>query len=332
MNNVIDKNKKIILIAAYGFFPAQNFGGPPVSIDNFCTQMDEYDCYIVTRNHDLFSEKKMDGIEDGWNDRGNCRVMYLADSEYNTKTLKRIMEEIKPDLVYIQTFFQARTFISAALAAKSGNIPVFLATRGELCDGAMKKKYKKIPYIYVLKSVGFFKNMFFQATSEEEYDRILRYLNNNDQRVTILPNFPSVPKRTVENKANNSCGNTLRIVTFARIVPQKNILYACECLKNVTREVEWHLYGNLEDKAYWAECEKVIEGFPKKVHFKDMGAVDHEKVKEVLPEYNVYLLPTRSENFGHSIVEAMYAGCIPVISDQTPWRDLRKKGSGYDIA
>ena len=30
------------------------------------------------------------------------------------------------------------------------------------------------------------------------------------------------------------------------------------------------------------------------------------------------------KNYGHVIFEALAGGCIPIISDQTPWNDIEK--------
>ena len=49
-------------------------------------------------------------------------------------------------------------------------------------------------------------------------------------------------------------------------------------------------------------------------------------------EHDLFFLPTLGENFGHVILEALYAGCPVLISDQTPWRDLEEKGIGWDLA
>ena len=141
------KAKKKILVSAYGFFPAQQFGGPPVSIDNLSTHMTDFEVYIVTRNHELTDKTPLEGISEGWNDRGNCKVLYLSDADFTVKRIEMVIKEIKPSLVFIQTFYQAKTFMCAAFAARRQGIPVLLAPRGELCTGAMKKKYKKIPYI-----------------------------------------------------------------------------------------------------------------------------------------------------------------------------------------
>lgn len=323
-------NRKI-LIAAYGFFPAQAYGGPPVSIDNFCTQMSDYDVYVVARDHDIYDMHRLNGIHDGWNDRGNCKVLYLADSEYTERRFENVISEIRPDLIYIQTFFQVKTFLGPVLAARKNNLPVLLAPRGEFCNGAMKKKYKKIPYIYLLKMLGLFKNMYFQATSTDEYQKILFYLNKDRARVFFLENFPSIPNTTTVNISNLNKGDRLKVITLSRIVPKKNLIFACKCMGMVKGKVDWDIYGQTEDTKYWSECEKIIALLPNNIRVNYKGSIDHGNVIETFQNYNAMLFPTLSENYGHSIVEAMLSGCIPVISDQTPWHDLRKNKAGFDL-
>jgi len=323
-------NRKI-LIAAYGFFPAQAYGGPPVSIDNFCTQMSDYDVYVVARDHDIYDMHRLNGIHDGWNDRGNCKVLYLADSEYTERKFENVISEIRPDLIYIQTFFQVKTFLGPVLAARKNNLPVLLAPRGEFCNGAMKKKYKKIPYIYLFKMLGLFKNMYFQATSTDEYQKILFYLNKDRARVFFLENFPSIPNTTTVNISNLNKGDRLKVITLSRIVPKKNLIFACKCMGMVKGKVDWDIYGQTEDTKYWSECEKIIALLPNNIRVNYKGSIDHGNVIETFQNYNAMLFPTLSENYGHSIVEAMLSGCIPVISDQTPWRDLRKYKAGFDL-
>ena len=41
-------NKMKILIIAEGYFPGKKYGGPPVSVKNFCQLMSEYNFNIVT--------------------------------------------------------------------------------------------------------------------------------------------------------------------------------------------------------------------------------------------------------------------------------------------
>lgn len=43
------------------------------------------------------------------------------------------------------------------------------------------------------------------------------------------------------------------------------------------------------------------------------------------------MLPTKGENFGHAIFEALNLGKPVLISDQTPWRNLSAAGAGWDL-
>ena len=43
------------------------------------------------------------------------------------------------------------------------------------------------------------------------------------------------------------------------------------------------------------------------------------------------VLPTRGENFGHVIHEALVAGCPVVLSDTTIWTGVAKAGGGWAI-
>jgi len=44
---------------------------------------------------------------------------------------------------------------------------------------------------------------------------------------------------------------------------------------------------------------------------------------------HLMFLPTRGENFGHAIIEALRSGCPVLISDQTPWRGLEDDRAGW---
>ena len=47
--------------------------------------------------------------------------------------------------------------------------------------------------------------------------------------------------------------------------------------------------------------------------------------------WDLFLFPTVGENYGHVIQEALSAGCVALISDQTPWQDLEQSGVGAAI-
>ena len=54
-----------------------------------------------------------------------------------------------------------------------------------------------------------------------------------------------------------------------------------------------------------------------------------DEVLDVFSKNDIFLFPTKGENFGHVIYEALSVGCIPIISDQTPWQNLEEKKCGF---
>lgn len=315
-----------ILIVTEGFFPGKRYGGPPVSTDNFCSLMDAHACYIITRDHDLGEKMRYESIGEGWNDRGNCKVLYLCDDEYGAASFERAVCEIKPDIIYLQSLFQACVLTCLRISQKHG-VKVLLAPRGELCAGAFRKKYKKIPYILALRGMGLLKDVYFQSTSDEETRAIGKYLGASADRISFLTNIPSIPRQELDHPPKKK--GEAKLVFLSRIHPKKNLIQAIRCLKNVEGKVEFHIYGPLEDERYWALCENEIKALPDDVKVEHRGLVSHDQVHETFSRYDAFLFPTFSENYGHVIIESLLSGCPVIVSDRTPWKDLQEAGAGH---
>ena len=319
-----------ILIIMGGFFPGKNYGGPPVSADNFCTLMkDAAECYIVTHNHDMGEKAPYINIQTGWNDRGNAKVMYLSNSEYNYVTFLKVAKDIQPDYIYLQGLFQECVFPCLRLAKKLG-VKVVLAPRGELCAGAFKKKYKKIPYIVVLRLKGLLKNVTFQSTSDEETQAIGKYLGVSSERIHLLTNIPSIPHNLPKHKAK--VAGEGHFVFISRILWKKNLLSAINYLKEVKGKVLFDIYGPKEDESYWKECEEAVKQLPQNISVSYKGVLGHDEIHNTFRQYDAFLFPTLSENYGHVIAEALVTGCIPIISDQTPWNDMNEAEAGWALS
>lgn len=318
-----------ILIILTGFLPGKKFGGPPISVDNFCSLMKEDECFIVTRNHDMGETETYKDIKSGWNDRGNCKVLYLSDKEYGYRKYEEVIKEINPDIIYLQGLFQ-NCIIPCLFLAKKHNIPVLLAPRGELCAGAFKKKYKKVPYIIFLKIFGLLNKVHFQSTSEEETEAIMQHLGITEDRIHFLTNVPSIPKK--EYPVPEKQPGVAKFIFISRIVRKKNLKAAISYFKNIEGDVTFDIYGPIEDKDYWQECQDEIKLLPSNIKVNYCGLVSHNQIHETFARYHAFLFPTFSENFGHVIAEALSVGCPVIISDQTPWNDVEKYNAGWALA
>ena len=318
-----------ILIIMGGFFPGKKYGGPPVSVDNFCSLMKDYTCKVVVTDHDMGDANRYEGILDGWNDRGNCEVQYLSDDRYNKKNFEKIIIEEEPDVLYLQGLFQSCILPCLKIAKKDG-IKVLLAPRGELCKGALDiRKYKKAPYIQFVKTMGLVKNVHFQSTSDEETEAIKRWLKTGGERIHELDNIPSIPRKEYLHEKKNP--GEASFIFLSRIHPKKNLQTAISYFLDVKGCVTFDIYGPMEDEEYWGKCQSEIERLPENVKVSYKGLVGHDQVHEVFHNYNAFLFPTFSENYGHVIAESLIVGTPVIISDQTPWTDVNENEAGWAI-
>ncbi|WP_201546736.1 glycosyltransferase [Psychrobacter lutiphocae] len=93
----------------------------------------------------------------------------------------------------------------------------------------------------------------------------------------------------------------------------------------------YHIYGPVEDEDYWNQCQKLITEMPLHITVEYKGDLVPEQVITKLSQYDFFYMPTKGENYGHVIAEALCAGLPLVISNTTPWRNLKHSGLGWDL-
>lgn len=317
-----------VLIITEGYFPGNNYGGPPVSLYNLCKLLnDKIEFFIITKDHNFKDRKKYDNITDGWNKRSEASVLYCNDSKYNYNTFVDSIIKIAPDFIYLQSVFQS-CVLSVLFAAKKYNITVLLAPRGELCLGAFKKKYKKIPYIYFIKCLHLSRNVIFQSTSDEESAVLKKYFPSN--RIVILNNVPTLTsiRKDYSTKKNGEA----KLVFISRIVWKKNLLFALQVINRVNDgSLQFDIYGPIEEPQYWEECLEIINNFRNNIKVNYCGVCKHNDIPIILSGYDALFFPTFSENYGHIIAESLSVGLPIIISDQTPWSNINSTKGGWAI-
>jgi len=77
---------------------------------------------------------------------------------------------------------------------------------------------------------------------------------------------------------------------------------------------------------------RCFNNLPSNISWRYVRNLDPEEVSEVLTSYDLMVLPTAGENFGHIILESLAAHTRVLISDQTPWADLEEYGVGWSLS
>jgi glycosyltransferase involved in cell wall biosynthesis len=332
--------KPRILVFADWYLPGSKGGGSVSAISHLIELLgDEYQFYVFTRNRDNTEKRPYAEIEfDQWVPKGKAKVCYAA--KLSIRHILRRIREIDPQIIYLNSFFSPLTMKTLALR-KCGLLPrsaVVLAPRGEFSPGALKLSFfRKWLYRKLAFPLGLYRNLLWQASSELEEEHIRhssgRIGIGGAARVLISPDVPSAnfksPPLSDQRPAKQP--GAVRFVFLSRLSPKKNLEFALDLLGSVPGNIEFDIYGPIEDREYWEQCQQRIGRLPGGVRAHYKGAVASRQVVKIFSQYHFQILPTLGENFGYVILEAFAGGCPVLISDQTPWRDLRKKGVGWDL-
>lgn len=321
---------KTILIIMGRYLPGYKDGGPLRSIKNLTDRLGkEYDFRIVAADRDLGDNAPYPGIFKGeWNQVGNARVYYVEPGGFTEKVITDL--SASADMVYLCGCFNdyARTALKLKKQGRIG-CRVVVAAMGLFSPGAFHIKYpKKKAYMIILRVLGYFRNIEWSATSEEEVKDIRREAGKNSI-CCLAEDLPRKPEKT-EHFVRTDRGS-LRVIFLSRISVKKNLLFAIKVLQQVKGNIIFDIYGNLEDILYWKKCEEELKKMPENIRWKYKGEAKAEQVLKIFSEYDVFLFPTKGENYGHVIFEAIAGGCVPIISDKTPWTKERMGNFGEVI-
>jgi len=343
---------RILVLVGY-YLPGYRAGGPLRTIANAVERLgDEFAFRVITSDRDLGATEPYRGVvPNQWVKVGKAEVLYVPNG--SPRGVLHHIRKTDHDILYLNSFFSPPFSMVPMWACLLGLLDpaaIVMAPRGEFSSGALElKPWKKRPYVALARRMPVYRRIVWHASSEFEAEDIRRVFQESVsfERTPVPPargrkacscnvatasDFPS-PGGAGDGRRLQTAkpSNSLRCVFLSRIARKKNLDGAIRVLRAVRANVAFDVYGPIEDQVYWRECQRLIAGLPSNIRVRYRGEVRHEDVASVLGEYDLFLFPTRGENFGHVIYEALAAGCALLISNLTPWRQLEKLGVGWDV-
>ena len=334
-----------VLVFIDHYMPGYKAGGPLRSIANLVEILgDEIDFDIVARDRDLNDNRPYhDVVIDAWQMVGKARILYVSPKSTTLNCFYSLLKAVSYDWVYLNSFFSPFSAIGPliALAAlrtfEGSKVPkVLIAPRGEFSPNALKiKSGKKRLYLGVGQLAGLWARARFQASVPHEASDIQNTLKVSREHIHIASDLTTA--RHLPDQINCGArlrneGAPLRLIYLSRISPMKNLLFALDVLRHVTAQVHFSICGPIDDEIYWRTCQSAINQLPSHICVTYCGPISHENVSGTLAQHDLFFLPSRGENFGHVLVEALQAGLPLLVSDQTPWRGLKDRRIGLDLA
>ncbi|QCR22159.1 glycosyltransferase [Pontibacter sp. SGAir0037] len=325
-----------ILIFIDWYLPGFKAGGPIQSCANLVAHLKAYfQFYIITRNTDYCSDIPYPGVaSDSWNEVEGVQVYYLSKDKINYRNIKRLTAAVLADYIYINGIYSLNfSLIPLVVAKRLSHKHIIVAGRGMFAQSAVQvKATKKTLFFKIVRLLRLYQDVTFHATNPKEAQDI-KGLLGSETNVWVAANMAKAVNAGSLSAREKKAGE-LKLVSIARISPEKNTLFALEVLSAYegTGKICFDIYGPVYNIAYWEQCQRVIAKMPHNVSVRYKESLDRELVFETLKQYHVLFMPTQGENFGHIILESLTTGCPVIISDQTPWKNLHEKKVGYDIA
>lgn len=208
------------------------------------------------------------------------------------------------------------------LLAKVLQIKIYISPHGMLDPESFKNKkiIKLIAWHLYQKFIFKFSNGII-VNSLNEKKNIKKFLNNINIKIIphgIIPN----KEKIIYYKKKGS----LKFVFFSRIHPIKNLDKLIDIWLNSynTEKYSLLIYGDVSDGKY---LKKILNKIKNIKNIKYMGKIYNKKVR-TLSKNDIFIFPSKTENFGLVVLEALRAGLYVVYNKKLPWTILKKKNFG----
>ena len=327
--------EKILIFCDY-FYPGFKAGGPITTLKSTISQLSsDYSFNVVTRNNDYQSfEEYPDTDPDTWCQTPYGEVYYSTSYLMGAWKILGIIKHVKPDIIYLNSLFSVKYSFMILLVLKfvlRSKIKIVLCPRGELNQSALSYgKIKKKSFLSIFKVLGLHRFIFWQATNIRELNQVHEIFGIR-KNALLASNLTWGISNEVRLSDLKKSARELKIIFVARVNDLKNLKLLLKVLGKKSWNVQLDIAGLIDEKEYWEECQEMIAQMNTAVNVNYIGEIKNIDILDTIANYHCLCLPTRGENFGQVIYEAMSIGRPVIISDQTPWSNLESVKAGFVV-
>ena len=309
------------------YAPAWQFGGPVQSTARLCEALTTlgHEVTVFTTNAGLNADT---GVPIGTcTIRNGVKVWYFAvshamgiHSRGMTESVRRCVSEF--DILHVTGVWQT-TSVAACRAAERGRVPYVVSPRGALGTYSWTQKSLKKKLYYLLfekRNVSRANGIHYTSHQELEECAHLRLPG----RTCIIPNVLDLSRWRRDEVAGRQwrqrmgfAESEFALINVGRLHHKKGLDLLPAVLHSLTQS-NWRMVfiGLAEDETRARlQTEFTRLGLAQRVSFLEVLAPEH--LVGAYSGADLFLMPSRHENFGNVVIEAMACGCPVVLSDQT---------------
>ena len=252
-------------------------------------------------------------------------INFFNGEAYKDINVKKVLENI--DIVH---YFGAWTWPHYFFTKKCFSLKkkIIITPMGtfEPWSLSQKKFKKKLALFFYQKSI-LKKADIIHCTSEDEENNIKKL----DQKIKTLY-IPHGSSGSTFKKSKISNPDNKKALFFSRIHFKKGLDLLLRAWSEAElKNWELHIYGPDGDGSIVNNKKFVNENnLSNKVFFKN-PVYSYVEKKKLFEKFDMFLLPSRNENFGLSVAEALRHSLPVLTNENVPWKDIKKFNAGWYI-
>ncbi len=259
-------------------------------------------------------------------------------TSYSSSLGKALMRKVANfDLVHIHEIWHHPHF-AACQAAKFARKPFVVTIHGELEPWCLDhKSFKKKIFSFLIQKKLLKEASGIHAITEDEVKSICNFVNNKN--VFHIPNglnlmeFQNLPSKEDFEGLYPSLRGKKVILFLARIHPKKGLDILARAFGNIlknTDDIQLVIAGPDKDD-YKNQIIEILKAENAIGNTIFTGMLTGEKKLAALSRADIFVLPSYSEGFSISILEAMACGLAVVITKQCNFPEVEEIGGGKII-
>jgi glycosyltransferase involved in cell wall biosynthesis len=229
------------------------------------------------------------------------------------------------DIIHNHGLWLMPNIIAGRVSAQTAT-PLVVSPRGMLAPAALGiSSGRKRAFWKLLQGPAFANVAAWHATCEQEAAEI-RDFGIRDP-IAIIPNGGDLPEVTAQH-ADNKVGRTM--LFLSRLHPKKNIPTLIEAWRRIAGDrPDWELLiVGPDERGHRRELEAQIVGanVPRARCLDPVYGADK---RQFIADADLFVLPTKNENFGLVVAEALAAGVPAIVTKGAPWAGLQAEACGW---
>jgi glycosyltransferase involved in cell wall biosynthesis len=326
-----------ILHVVPSYLPATRYGGPIYSVHGLCRALAGlgHEVHVFTTNVDGSSESdvplgqaiNVDGVHVWYFATSRLRRLY-----YSPPMMRALEKQAKDfDIIHLHSVFLWPTW-AAARVARSAGVPYILSPRGMLVRDLVrhKSRWLKSAWIRLIETRNIEKAAAIHMTSKREAADLHEF-GFHLPAVWDIPNGIELPQpwsmEMVSEDVRLAISQGEYVLFLGRLNWKKGLDRLLSAWKDVP-QARLVIAGN-DEEGYLPELQRIVveAGIGERVTFLPRFITGFDK-EALFGSAGLFVLPSYSENFGNTVLEAMIRSVPVVVTEEVGAAEVVRESRG----